>query len=64
MTTIMSPAMTKAQVHTVAGSQPYVLGRSKGISSQSEGKKTWERKKIMWRDQKGSRKKKRPFFYG
>lgn len=46
MTTKMSPAVTKAQqVHTVAGSQPYVLGRSKSISSCSEDKKsmgTWE----------------------
>lgn len=40
MTTIMSPAVTKAQVHAVAGYQPSVLGRSKGISSQSEDKKS------------------------
>lgn len=38
MTIVMSPAATKAQVYTVAGSQPYVLGWPKGISSWSEEK--------------------------
>lgn len=27
-------------------------------------RKAWEAKKITWRDQKGSRRIKRPFFYG
>lgn len=40
MTVIMSPAMTKAQVHRVAGSQPCVLGRPKSVSLQSEDKKS------------------------
>lgn len=40
MTIIMSPAVTKAQVHTGAGSQPYVMGRSKSVSLQSEDKKS------------------------
>lgn len=38
MTIVMSPAVTKAQVHSVADSQPYVLGWPKGISSWSEEK--------------------------
>lgn len=40
MTIIMSPAMTKAQVRRGAGSQPYVLRRSKSVSLQSEDKKS------------------------